>query len=187
MGNETQKNLRRAFAGESMARNKYYFFGAKARNEGYRSIERIFKETEDNERAHAERLLELMKEKPDVSLEGYTVPPLGDTIINLKEAIEGEHYETSKMYPGFYQIALKEGEKEIAKVFKEIGEVEEQHRDRYKSLLKNLEEGEMFKRGKPIRWKCLNCGYVHEGKEAPKACPACNHPQAFYEVWCQPY
>lgn len=181
--NETQKNLRRAFAGESMARNKYYQFGLRAKKEGLRSIARIFKETEDNERAHAERLQELMKDKPEVDLTGYTVPPVQDTAKNLQEAIEGEHYETTKMYPDFYQIALKEGEKEIAAMFKEIGEVEEQHRDRYKALLKNLETGMMFKREKPIRWKCLNCGYVHLGKAAPTKCPACNHPQAFYEVW----
>lgn len=185
--NETQKNLRRAFAGESMARNKYFQFGLRAKKGGYRSIERIFKETEDNERAHAERLQELMKDKPDVDLTGYTVPPVQDTAKNLQEAIEGEHYETTKMYPDFYEIAVKEGDKETAKAFKEIGEVESWHRDRYKALLKNLEEGKMFKRDKPIRWKCLNCGYVHQGKEAPKVCPACAHPQAFYEVWCQPY
>jgi rubrerythrin len=184
---ETQKNLRRAFAGESMARNKYYFFGLKAKNEGLRSIARIFQETEDNERAHAERLLELMKDKPDVDLTGYTVPSVQTTAKNLAEAIAGEHYETIDMYPGFYKIAIDEGEKEIAKTFKEIGEVEAWHRDRYKALLKNLEDGLMFKREKPIRWKCLNCGYVHYGKTAPVKCPACNHPQAFYEVWCQPY
>lgn len=187
MSEETQKNLRRAFAGESMARNKYFQFGLKAKKEGYRSIERIFKETEDNERAHAERLQELMENKPEVDLTGYTVPPVGDTKTNLQEAIAGEHYETTKMYPEFYETALKEGEKEIAKTFKEIGEVEEQHRDRYKALLKNLETGRMFKREEPIKWKCLNCGYIHEGKSAPKVCPACNHPQAFYEVWCEPY
>ncbi len=187
MSDETQKNLRRAFAGESMARNKYYQFGLKAKKEGYRSVARIFKETEDNERAHAERLQELMRDKPEVDLTSYTVPPVGETKVNLKEAIEGEHYETSKMYPEFYQKALEEGEKEIAKTFKEIGEVEEEHRDRYKALLKNLEEGKMFKREKPIKWKCLNCGYILEGKSAPKVCPACAHTQAFYEVWCQPY
>jgi len=187
MGNETQKNLRRAFAGESMARNKYYFFGLKAKKEGYRSIGRIFKETEDNERAHAERLLEWMKDAPEVDLTGYTVPPVQITAENLKEAIAGEHYETTDMYPGFCKIALKEGEKEIAKTFKEIGEVEEHHRDRYKALLNNLETGQMFKRNKPINWKCLNCGYVHFGKEAPKTCPACAHPQSFYEVWCKTY
>lgn len=185
--NETQKNLRRAFAGEAMARNKYYFFGLKAKKEGLRSIARIFKETEDNERAHAERLMEWMKDKPDTDLTGYTVPPVQTTEKNLEEAIAGEHYETSKMYPEFYQIALKEGEKEIAKTFKEIGEVESWHRDRYKALLKNLKDGLMFKREKPIRWKCLNCGYVHFGKTAPDKCPACNHAQAFYEVWCKPY
>ena len=115
------------------------------------------------------------------------MPPVGDTKVNLAEAIAGEHYETSKMYPEFYATALDEGEKEIAKTFKEIGEVEEWHENRYKALLKNLKDGIMFKRDKPIRWKCLNCGYVHEGKSAPKVCPACNHPQAFYEVWCKPY
>jgi rubrerythrin len=187
MGSETQKNLRRAFAGESMARNKYYFFGQKAKKDGYRSIARIFKETEDNERAHAERLIKLMKDKPDVDLSSYTVPPIQKTEANLMEAIEGEHYENSIMYPGFEKIAREEGEKKIADAFKEISEVEEEHEKRYRILLKNLKSGMMFKRDKPIRWKCLNCGYVHYGKTAPIKCPACNHPQSFYEVWCQPY
>jgi rubrerythrin len=184
---ETQKNLRRAFAGEAMARNKYYFFGQRAKREGYRSIAKIFKETEDNERAHAERLLEFMKDKPDVDLPSYTVPPIKNTGTNLLEAIEGEHYENTTMYPGFEKIARKEGEKKIADVFKEISEVEEEHEKRYRILLKNLKGGLMFKRSKPIRWKCLNCGYIHFGKSAPKICPACAHPQAFYEVWCKPY
>ncbi|MCX6811730.1 MAG: rubrerythrin family protein [Candidatus Berkelbacteria bacterium] len=170
-----------------MARNKYFQFGLRAKKEGYRSIARIFKETEDNERAHAERLQELMEDKPDVDLIGYTVPPIQGTEANLMEAIEGEHYENTKMYPSFEKIARSEGEKEIADAFKEISEVEEEHEKRYRILLKNLQEGKMFKREKPIRWKCLNCGYVFEGTEAPKICPACNHPQSFYEVWCQPY
>lgn len=184
---ETQKNLRRAFAGEAMARNKYTFFAQQAEKEGLRSIARIFFETADNERAHAERLMEFMENKPSTELIDYTVVPLGDSKINLMEAIKGEHYENSKMYPLFREVALKENQRKIAEVFKEISEVEEEHEKRYRLLLNNLKNGKMFKKSRSVRWKCLNCGYVHQGKSAPNICPACGKPKAYYEVWCKPY
>jgi rubrerythrin len=187
MGEETQKNLRRAFAGEAMARNKYTFFADQAIKDGLRSIARIFLETADNERAHAERLLEFMEDKPSTELVDYTVPVLGDSKTNLLEAIAGEHYENSKMYPLMREVALKENQKRIADVFKEIAEVEEEHEKRYRILLSNLKNGRMFKRPNSIRWKCLNCGYVHEGKTAPVTCPACGKPREYYEAWSKPY
>lgn len=185
--NETQKNLRRAYAGESMARNKYTTFASQAKKEGYHSIARIFEETADNERAHAKRLHEFMQDEPSTELVDYTVAPIGETKENLKEAIKGEHYENSQMYPLFKTIAIKENQRKIATVFQEISEVEEEHEKRYRLLLANLKEGKMFKRTRAVRWKCLNCGYVHQGKSAPRVCPACNHPQGFYEIWCKPY
>jgi rubrerythrin len=184
---KTQENLRRAFAGESMARNKYTFFAMKARKEGYEGIARIFEETAANEMEHAEREMGFMKGEPPVTLEGYSVPELSGTAENLVAAAAGEHYEWTDMYPSFEKIAREEGEKEIADVFKEIGEVEEQHEKRYQILLAKVKEKTVFKSVKPIRWKCLNCGYIHEGTEPPAKCPACNEPRAFYEPWCQNY
>lgn len=185
--NETQKNLRRAFAGESMARNKYTFFAKQARKEGFRGIARIFQETADNERAHAEELQEHMKGTPSTELIDYTVAPLGDTKFNLREAINGEHWENTKIYPLFKEIALKENQRKIASVFQEISEVEEEHEKRYRALLRNLKEGKIFKRSQAVQWKCLNCGYVHKGKSAPATCPACGKPRAWYEIWCKSY
>jgi len=184
--NETQKNLIKAFAGESMARNKYEFFAALAANEGLHSTARIFRETAENEKAHAERHLKFIK--GDVSVAGEIgLDKLGDTKFNLAQAIAGEHYEAGSMYPEFTKTARREGFPEIAKAFKEIGEVEEQHEERYKSLLKRLEDGNMFKSTKVVKWKCLNCGYIHKGKSAPKACPACGFPEGWYELSCRNY
>lgn len=184
---ETQKNLRCAYAGEGMARNKYTTFSRIARKEGFESIARIFEETADNERAHAKRLHEFMQGEPSTELVDYTVAPMGDTKANLKEAADGERYEHSKMYPLFKEIALKENQKKIASVFQEIAEVEEEHEKRYRALLANLKQGKIFKRARSVKWKCLNCGYVNKSKTAPKICPACNHPQAFYEIWARNY
>lgn len=177
---QTQENLQKAFAGESMARTKYNLYGERAREEGYEGIARIFEETAENEKEHAERELGFIR--GDVKTTGeIKLRPVGTTAENLKEAIEGESYEATEMYPLFCKQAEKEGEMEIASVFREIGEVEEKHRDRYKDILAHVENGTVFKRDKEIEWKCLNCGYIHKGKEAPKKCPACGKPQGWYE------
>ncbi|MFQ6080605.1 MAG: rubrerythrin [Candidatus Bathyarchaeia archaeon] len=171
---KTEENLRAAFAGESQARNKYTFFAKVAREAGLEQIAAIFEETADNEKVHAERIFNFLK-------------ALGDTKQNLRTAIEGEHYEYAEMYPGFEKVAREEGLAEIADFFKEVAEVEEQHEKRYRKLLKNLEENKVFKKDQVVKWKCRNCGYVHEGKEAPKECPACGYPQSYYELLCENY
>jgi rubrerythrin len=177
---KTQENLLKAIAGESLARNKYSFFAIRARGDGFESIARIFEETADNEMEHAERLLEFVNDKVKTNTEIY-IDPIKSTKENVKIAAEGENYEAEKMYPEFEKVAIDENQPQIAEVFKEISEVEEKHRDRYLGILKNLEDGTVFSRNKDIEWKCLNCGYVHKGKEAPQKCPACAKPQAWYE------
>ena len=171
---KTEENLRAAFAGESQARNKYTFFAKVAREAGFEQIAAIFEETADNEKAHAEKIFKFLN-------------ALGDTKQNLKAAIEGEHYEWTQMYPEFERVARQEGLNEIADFFKEVAEVEEQHEKRYKALLKNLEEGKIFRKDEVVKWKCRNCGYVHKGKEVPKKCPACGYPQSYYELLCENY
>ena len=173
-GSKTEQNLLAAFAGESQARNKYTYFASVAKKAGFEQIAAIFQETADNEKEHAEREFKF--------LEG-----IGDTIANLKAAAGGEHYEWTEMYPEFEKVAREEGFAEIADVFKEIGEVEEEHEKRYLALLKNVQEGVVFKRDTVVKWKCRNCGYVHTGKEAPEECPACAHPQSYYELLCENY
>jgi rubrerythrin len=164
----TKDNLEAAFAGESMARNKYTYFADAARKEGYHYIARIFEETALNEMRHAKDHFKLLKH-------------LGDTKANLKAAMEGENYETASMYPGFAEQADKEGEKEAAVLFRQIAKVEAHHRDRYRKLLDMVEKGTVWKREKPIKWKCSVCGYVHEGTEPPEKCPCCKHPKEYYE------
>ena len=168
---KTEENLKAAFAGESEARNKYTYFAKVATKEGYNYIANIFLETAENERQHAKDEFKLLK-------------GIGDTKTNLKEAIKGEHYETTKMYPTFAKEAEEEGNKEAANLFKQIAKVEAEHENRYKKLLKMVEDGTVFKRNKPIRWKCAKCGYIHEGKEPPEKCPSCKHPKAYYEPEC---
>ena len=177
---KTQENLLKAFAGESQARNKYNMFAIRARDDGYEGIARIFEETAGNEMEHAERELEFV-EKGAKTTADVADDPVSTTAENLKVAVAGENYETTEMYPSFEKQAREEGEDEIADVFKEIGEVEEKHRDRYKEILKNVEADTVFKGDTEIEWKCLNCGYIHRGKEAPEKCPACGKPQSWYE------
>ena len=165
---KTDDNLAAAFAGESQARNKYTYFAAIARKEGFHYIARIFEETADNERRHA---------KDEFVLMGG----LGDTAANLKEAMDGENYETTEMYPTFAKEAEEEGNTAAANLFKQILKVEAHHRDRYKRLLGMVKADTVFKRDEPIKWKCSVCGYVHEGKEPPKKCPCCKHPKEYYE------
>jgi rubrerythrin len=173
-GSKTEQNLLAAFAGESQARNKYTYFAARAKEEGFEQIAGIFLETAENEREHAKKEFDFLQ-------------GIRDTKANLKAAAEGEHYEWTEMYPEFERVARREGFIDIANFFKEVGEVEEQHEKRYLALLKNVEEGRVFKKDRVVRWKCRNCGYIHEGTEAPKKCPACGFPQSYYELRAENY
>jgi len=186
-GSQTEKNLLKAFAGESQARNRYTYFASVARKEGYEQISAIFLETADNEKEHAKVFFNYL-EGSDVEITAtYPAGMIKTTIENLDAAAEGEALEWGTIYPEFEKIAREEGFNEIAGSFKEIAEVEEQHEKRYRKLLKNVAEGKVFKKPEVVKWKCRNCGYVHEGKEAPKECPACKHPQAFYEIIAENY
>ena len=170
-GSQTEKNLMAAFAGESQARNRYTYFAGQAKKDGFVQIAAIFEETANQEKEHAKREFKF--------LQGGSI---GSTIDNLKAAAAGEHYETTEMYPGFAEVAEKEGFGEIAEVFRRIAIAEKRHEERYLALAKNIEDSKVFKREKPIRWVCRNCGYVHEGTEAPEKCPACAHPQSYFEL-----
>ncbi len=168
---KTERNLKEAFAGESQARNKYDFFAKVARKEGYHYIAKIFEETAVNEKQHAKDEFKLLK-------------GIGDTRKNLQEAIAGEHHETVDMYPQFAEKAEEEGNSEAAKKFRMIAKVEAEHEARYKKLLAMLEDNTVYKRDKPIRWKCSKCGYIHTGKEPPARCPSCQHPKEYFEPEC---
>lgn len=184
-GSETEKNLLKAFAGESQARNRYTYFASVAKKEGFEQISAIFLETADNEKEHAKIFFEHLKNSGGKLLEitaEYPAGKISTTKENLLAAADGEKMEWGKIYPDFEKIARAEGFKEIADSFKEIAEVEEQHEKRYRKLLKNVKAGKVFKKDKAVKWKCRNCGYIHTGKEAPKTCPACKHPQAYYEL-----
>jgi rubrerythrin len=186
-GSQTEKNLLAAFAGESQARNRYTYFASVAKKEGYEQISAIFLETAANEKEHAKRFFRLL-EGGDVEITAaYPAGVIGTTLDNLKAAADGENMEWTKIYKDFEAIAAKEGFKEIADQFKEIAEVEEQHEARYRKLWKNVKDKTVFARDKVVRWKCRNCGYVHEGKTAPDKCPACAHPQAYYELMVENY
>ncbi len=165
---KTEENLQAAFAGESQARNKYTYFAKVARKEGYHYIARIFEETAENEFQHAKEEFKLLG-------------GIGDTITNLNEAINGENYETTEMYPTFAREAREEGNQEAALVFEHIGKVEEHHRDRYKKILEMVSNGTVYKRDQPINWKCGKCGYIVNKNEPPEICPACKHPKEYYE------
>jgi len=189
-GSETEKNLLKAFAGESQARNRYTYFASVAKKEGYEQISAIFIETADNEKEHAKIFFKHLEKSEGLPVKinaGYPAGKIGITRENLIASANGEKEEWSSLYPNFEKIARKEGFKEIANSFKEIAEVEEQHEKRYKILFKNIEGKKVFKKDKVVLWICRNCGYVHEGKEAPKQCPACKHPQAYYEILKENY
>lgn len=173
-GTKTEANLMAAFAGESEARNKYTYYASMAKREGYEQIAGLFLDTADNEKEHAKRLLKFLG-------------GIGNTVENLKEAAKGENYEWTTMYRDFEKVAREEGFSEIADVFREIGEVEEEHEKRYLKLLQNVENGTVFSKDQPVKWHCRNCGYIHEGPEAPESCPACAHPRAYYEIMCENY
>ena len=166
--NITKENLEDAFAGESQARNKYTYFSQAAKKEGYHYIAKLFEETAENEKRHAKDILNLLN-------------GIGDTATNLKDCIAGEHYETAEMYPQFVREAEKENNKEAAYLFAQISKVEAHHRDRFKKLLKMVENKTVFKREEPIEWKCSVCGYILKGTEPPATCPCCQHPKEYYE------
>jgi rubrerythrin len=181
-GTETEKNLLAAFAGESQARNRYSYYASKAKKDGYVQMAAIFEETSNQEKEHAKRLFKFL-EGGEVEIQAaFPAGVIGSTLENLQAAAAGEHYETTEMYPGFAKVAESEGLKEVAAVFKMIAVAEKRHEDRYVALAKNIEDGTVFKRSSPQRWVCRNCGYVHEGPEAPGTCAACAHPQAHFEL-----
>ena len=186
-GTKTEKNVLLSFAGESQARNRYSFFSSQAKKEGYEQMAAIFLDTADNEKEHAKIFFKLL-EGGMVEITGeFPAGVIGDTKANLKAAAEGEMLENTKIYPGFASIAEKEGFPEIAKTFSLISSVEKGHENRYRALLKNLKDGTVFKRDRKVFWRCRNCGYIHEGIEAPVECPACQHEQAYFEILNESY
>jgi rubrerythrin len=186
-GSETEKNLLKAFAGESQARNRYTYFMNAAKKEGFEQIAGIFEETANNEREHAEIFFKHLTGGDVEITASYPAGVIGTTAENLLAAAEGEHMEWGTLYPAFEKVARKEGLDKVADSFKEIGEVEERHEARYRKLLANVKAGTVFKKEKATEWKCRNCGYVHEGKEAPEVCPACKHPRSYYELLAENY
>ena len=184
-GTKTEKNILAAFAGESQARNRYTFFASKAKKEGYVQISKIFEETAEQEKEHAKRLFKFLEGGEVEITASFPAGVIGDTKDNLKEAAEGEDHEWQVMYPEFAKTAEEEGFAEIAAVMRSIAVAEKEHSKRYKSLRKNILEGSVFKKANPVIWRCLNCGYLHEGTEAPEKCPACAHAQAYFELLCE--
>lgn len=173
-GSQTEKNLWAAFAGESQARNKYTYYASKAKKDGYVQISSIFAETADNEKEHAKMWFKL-------------VAGIGDTVDNLKAAAAGENEEWTSMYPEFAKVAREEGFDKIANLFEMVAKIEKEHEERYKLLVKNIEEDTVFKKGEKIIWQCLNCGYVCEATEAPEVCPVCAHPQSYFQQVAKNY
>ncbi|MBA7652438.1 Rubrerythrin [subsurface metagenome] len=181
-GTKTEKNLLTAFAGESQARNRYTYFSSKAKKEGYEQISGIFAETADNEKEHAERLFKFLEGGEAEVAAAFPAGIIGKTVDNLKAAAAGENYEHTTMYPEFAKVADEEGFNEIASVFTSIAVAEKQHEKRYLALAENIEKDRVFKRDKVVKWRCRNCGYIHEGIEPPEECPACAHAKAYFEL-----
>ena len=186
-GTTTEKNLLKAFAGESQARTRYTYFAGQAKKDGFEQISALFLETAENEKEHAKVFFKHLEGGPVEITAVYPAGKIGTTAENLQAAAEGEKEEWGELYPGFAAVAETEGFPQVATSFREIAQVESWHESRYRKLLENVKNGQVFTRPAPVRWKCLNCGYVHEGAEAPAVCPACAHPQAYYELWTQPY
>jgi rubrerythrin len=186
-GTKTEKNLLKAFAGESQARNRYTYFASTARKEGFEQIANIFTETADNEKEHAKVFFGYL-EGGDVEIAAsYPAGAVKDTRSNLEAAADGEKLEWTTLYADFAMIAKEEGFPEIARSFEQIAKVERFHESRYRKLAANVANGEVFRKKSPVKWHCANCGYVLEGAEAPRECPACKHPQAFYELLAENY
>ena len=186
-GTQTEKNLLAAFAGESQARNRYNYFASRAKKEGCEQIAAIFEETANQEKEHAKREFKFLQGSEVEITAAFPAGVIGTTENNLRAAADGENYETTEMYPGFAKMADKEGFGEIAEVFRNIAIAEKRHRDRFLALAANIEKGRVFKRNESVRWVCRNCGYIYEGTEAPELCPACAHPQSYYELEASNY
>lgn len=181
-GSETEKNLLTAFAGESQARNRYTYFASQAKKDGFVQISNIFEETANQEKEHAKRLFKFLEGGEVEIAAAFPAGVIGTTIENLKASAAGENHEYTEMYPGFAKVALEEGFNVIAGVFEAIAVAEKQHEKRYLGVAANVENNTVFKKEKTVIWRCLNCGYLHEGIEAPEECPACAHPQAYFEL-----
>jgi len=186
-GSQTEKNLLAAFAGESQARNRYTFFASVARKEGYEQIAAIFKETLANEKEHAELFFKHLKGGIVEIKASYPAGVIASTAENLKAAAEGEKLEWGTLYPNFADVAEQEGFADAANTFRMVAKVEAYHERRYNKLLESVQQGKVFKKDQPIKWKCRNCGYVFEGTQAPEKCPVCAHPKAYFEVWVENY
>ena len=186
-GTQTEQNLLKAFAGESQARNRYEFFAKVAAEEGYKQISNIFQKTADQEKQHAKRFFKFLEGGDTEITATYPAGKIGTTAENLKAAAMGENEEWTLLYPGFAEIAQREGFPQVAAAFKMIGKVEAEHEKRYLKLLKNIEDGTVFKKGEKVKWVCSNCGFVHEGEKALDNCPACLHPQAYFELFEENY
>jgi len=186
-GTQTEKNILTAFAGESQARNRYTYFASKAKKEGYVQISAIFAETADQEKEHAKRLFKLLA-GGEVTISGaFPAGVISTTLENLQESAAGENYEYTDMYPGFAKVAIEEGFEDIAKIFEAIAVAEKQHEKRYLALAANINAGQVFKREEKVVWRCRNCGYLHEGSEAPDECPACAHAREHFEILGENY
>jgi rubrerythrin len=186
-GSQTEKNLLAAFAGESQARTRYTFFASAAKKEGFEQISAIFQETADNEKEHAQLFFNHLRGGMAEIKATYQAGITTTTAQNLLAAAEGEKLEWGTLYPNFAEVATKEGFKDVANTFRMVARVENYHERRYRKLLANVEKGSVFKKESPVKWKCRNCGYVFEGSSAPDKCPVCNHPQSYYELWCENY
>ncbi len=186
-GTKTEQHLLASFAGESQARNRYSYFSSQAKKDEYEQISWLFADTADNEKEHAKRFFKFLEGGEVEITASYPAGVIGKTLDNLKAAADGENLEHSVLYPEAARIADEEGFGEIATVFREIAEVEVEHEKRYRALIGNIENNRVFKRNTVVKWRCRNCGYVHEGKEAPVECPACAHPQAYYELLAENY
>ncbi len=181
-GTKTEQNLLKSFAGESQARMRYNYFASQAKKEGLEQISAIFTETAENEKEHAKRFFKFLEGNMVEITATYPAGKIGTTLENLKASADGENEEWTELYPEFAKVAEEEGFKEIATAFKMIAKVEAAHENRFRTLYNNLEEGKVFKRGDKVVWKCRNCGFIHEGTVAPKMCPACLHPQSYFEI-----
>lgn len=181
-GSKTEGNLMAAFAGESQARNRYTYFAGQARKDGFVQIASIFEETANQEKEHAKRFFKFLQGGEVTVTAAFPAGVIGTTLENLQEAAAGENYEHTQMYPEFAAIADSEGFPEIATVFRAVSVAEKQHEKRYRDLAANIEKNQVFKRSTPVVWRCINCGYLHEGDLAPDLCPACAHPQSYYEL-----